>query len=83
MNASRSPATAASQLVDFTVKFGIQKLLSKMARQKTTQTQAEAGKKVKGEESRKTLLYQNAPPPSAGAQEHKRPRDKVTHLTEN
>ena len=30
---------AASQLADFAVKFGIQKLQSKMVRQKTTETQ--------------------------------------------
>ena len=51
MNASRSPAAAASQL-DFAMKFGIQKPQSKMARQKTTQTQVEAEKRQKERQAR-------------------------------
>ena len=56
-----------------------------MVRQKTTQTQVEAEEKAKEEASRasqKTPLHQKMPPQSAGVQKHKRPRDKVKHLTE-
>ena len=85
MNVSRSPTAVASQHVDFACQIWIQQQQSRMARQKTTQTHADAEKKSKEEASRasgKTPLHQKASPQTVGSQKCKRPWDQVKHLSE-